>query len=273
MFKSKVKKWFTLLEMTVGVALFGMLLLFILTVYDVTSKQKHEIALSWYFHNMLNNLDRELQLTINNADRIVYPWSASSFCEGMNNWTVESQGGGSSVASLNDQNLDGANKLDADGKAKIGFTLSHNEWDYILFCDKDWRINFIGKAIKHFPWKNNGTSRDHYTLVHYVNRKVHELMPTDNIQRGLRDKNSIPTTNAEHIQEIVPLNIGILNMKVSYPYQVNNAEHVMKNTPPTSLPNVDFQILFEYSGITAGEQQKSIYRYFRTINLRTLESV
>lgn len=263
------KKGFTLVELMISIAIFGILLVGVKAVMDQVRLSKMDISLSGFLQSTLNDLDRKLQININNADRIIYPNSTTDFCEGLSGWTIESQNWWPEKASLNDQNLDKKGNVGTDGNELPWYTLVSDSGKWVMFCDENGKINFIGLAKKYIPKKNN----EYYTLVHYVNRRVEELIPTDNVSVKVRDNGSKPTNNAEQIEFIAPLNIGIYDMKISYPFDVANPDIVRKANTQKSQSYVDFNILFETSSLTAREGQKGLYRYFRTLNLRTLDSL
>lgn len=258
------KKWFTLVEIMIAVSIIWILWMFMLILFQNINIQKHQVSVSWYFNTMISNLDRELHLSLSNADKIIYPWVDNDFCEWMSWWTVNTNWWTTS-ASINDQNLD--KKWNTENWVEQPwYTMSDVSHEWIMFCDENWKINFIWLAKKYIPKKWT----EHNVLVHYVNRRVKELTPTDNVSSEVRENWSIPTSDKEHLEFITPMNIWILKLWIDYPF--NNmiwTNRALKWTvAQKTMTNVDIQILFEYSWLTWWKQTRTLYRYFKNVNLK-----
>lgn len=262
---SKSKLWFSLFEMMIVIWLIWMLWSFMLTMIETIAKHKHQVATVWYFNTTISRLDSSLHTNISNADKIVYPWIDNDFCEWMSWWTISSQWWDTWRASLNDQNLDKKWRSE-NWVEQAWYTMSDVPWEWIMFCDQMWRINFIWLAKKYLPKKWT----EHNVLVHYQNRRIKELTPVDNVTSDLRSRWSIPQTDREHLQFITPMNIWILKIEFDYPFNnlqwQNRAEKW--SVDQTTMSSVDVKILFEYSWLTWWEQIRSLYKYYKTVNLK-----
>lgn len=261
----KGKKWFTLVEIMFAVSLVWILWIFMLTMFETVEKQKHLVATTWYFNTVVSKLDQDIHTSISNADKIIYPWVDNDFCEWMSWWTISSQWWDVSKASLNDQNLD--KKWSSEWwELKAWYTMSDVPWEWIMFCDQTGRINFIWLAKKHNPKKNT----EHNVIVHYQNRKIKELTPTDNVTSEVRENWSIPQNDKEHLMFNTPMNVWIHKVKIDYPFNnlVWQTRAEKWSVAQNTMNNVEFQILFEYSWKTWSEQLRNLYRYHKLVNLK-----